>query len=260
MQLLSALVDPDPEGTGEYRFLVAGKHVKYVVIDGNVVPQEDRAFGPALIPQLPKFPPGNWNDGHISKDQVSGEAAFTYAEHVQLEGIQHQWHPRVIDHLELTKVGWLRPNIHRVKHTCFGDTIVVAKFAEFPWQIPFFESETTAYSWLEGNGIGPKFLGHLAEEGRIFGFLIEDIGDAPTATIHDLAICEQSLRQLHDLGIKHGDINKHNFVIKEGQAVLIDFERAEKCSDGAELKSEMLALPEALSDTSCRGGIGPPEY
>ena len=169
-----------------------------------------------------------------------------------------KWHSTVIDYLELTKVDSMRPNVYQVTHPCFGTTIVLAKFAEFPWKIPFFEAETTAYSWLDGTGVGPKFLGHITEEGRIIGFLIEYFGDARSATAQDLAVCEQALRELHELNVMHGDINKYNFLIRDGGAVLIDFERAEKCDDKAELELELAALSGSLSDPSYRGGAVPP--
>ena len=67
--------------------------------------------------------------------------------------------------------------------------------------------------------------------------------------------CRKALERLHDLGIKHGDINKHNFLVREGHdVVLIDFETAKKCSR-QELEDEMIVLEENLNDPSFRGGV-----
>jgi predicted Ser/Thr protein kinase len=173
-----------------------------------------------------------------------------------LSGVENTWHPTLINHLELRKLDRLRQNIHKVGHPRFEEPVLV-KFAEFPWQIPYLEAETTAYQWIDGSGIGPKFLGHVTEEGRMIGFVMEYIDGARTATPDDLGACQRALSRLHALGIKHGDINKHNFVVREdGEAVLIDFEAAERGRTGEELESEYSRLGDELEDMSGRGGVG----
>ena len=134
------------------------------------------------------------------------------------------------------------------------DRALLVKFAEFPWQMPFFEAETTAYEWIDGQGVGPKFLGHFTEAGRVIGFVMEYIDDARSADTRDLAACQSVLAKLHSLGIKHGDINKYNFLVREGRAVLIDFETALRCSEKKELQAEYEHLEHSLSDSSRRGG------
>jgi serine/threonine protein kinase len=158
-----------------------------------------------------------------------------------------------IDHLELKKLDRLRQNIHVVAHPLFNRALLV-KFTEFPWQIPFFEAETTAYNWIDGQGVGTSFLGHLTEAGRVIGFVMEYIKDAKPADTGDLAACQDVLAKLHSLGIKHGDINKNNFLVREGKAVLIDFETARRCTETKELKAEYDQLEHSLSDSSCGGG------
>jgi predicted Ser/Thr protein kinase len=56
------------------------------------------------------------------------------------------------------------------------------------------------------------------------------------------------------LGIKHGDINKHNFLIHDEKATLIDFDVATRCNDAKALTEEYHRLQEELQDTSGRGG------
>ncbi|KAI0117762.1 hypothetical protein GGR51DRAFT_500058 [Nemania sp. FL0031] len=255
VRLLANLVDPNDEEESEYRFLVDEKHVKYVTVDPGVFPKGDRTFAPVLIPMLPPFPPGNWNEGHISKDPLTQRPVFSRVTDSDLPGIRNTWYDRRIDHLELQKLDRVRQNIHLVTCSAFNFPVLV-KFAEFPWQMPFFEAETTAYEWIEGKGIGPKFLGHLTEAGRVFGFVLENVDGARTAEPQDLPACQRILAKLHALGIKHGDINKHNFLIRNGEAVLIDFETAQKCSEKAELESEYKQLEESLRDPSHRGGVG----
>lgn len=147
----------------------------------------------------------------------------------------------------------LRSNVCKAKSRRFDSTIVV-KFARFPWEIGYLNAETAAYEWTQGNQIGPRFLGHLTEEGRVIGFLMEWIKDAQHATPEDLSLCQQTLSRLHQLGLKHGDINRHNFLIREGRAILIDMESCEPCEDEKALEKEYSELEKELRDTSGRGG------
>ena len=121
--------------------------------------------------------------------------------------------------------------------------------------MPQLEAETTAYEWIEGQQIGPAFLGHLTEEGRDIGFVISRISDCRHATPEDFAVCHSALSRLHNLGIKHGDTNKHNFLIYDEKATLIDFDSASRGASDDELQAELDQLPDQLRDTSGRGGI-----
>ena len=119
--------------------------------------------------------------------------------------------------------------------------------------MPFFEAETTAYQWIDGQGVSPNFLGHLTEDGRVIGFVMEYIDDARSADIGDLAACQDVLARLHSLGIKHGDINKYNFLVRGERAVLVDFETAKRCEEQKALEAEYEHLEHSLSDSSYRG-------
>ena len=78
-----------------------------------------------------------------------------------------------------------------------------------------------------------------------------------TADVEDSAKCQRASRKLHKLGLKHGDINKHNFPIKEGteEAFLIDFDTTTRCHDQQELSREFEGLQEQLEENTGRGGI-----
>ncbi len=232
------------------------RHVKYVTVAPGILPKDDRTFAPVLLSSLPPFPSGDWNEGHVSQDAQTGEPVFTSAKKSSLSGVKNVWHPTLIEHLELRELDRLRQNIHKVAHPSF-DKPVLVKFAEFPWQTSYLEAETTAYQWIDGRGIGPRFLGHVTEEGRVIGFVMEYIDDARTATPGDLRACQSALSRLHALGIKHGDINKHNFVLRGGgEVVLIDFEAAEKAKTREELDVKYSRLDDELRDLSGRGGVG----
>lgn len=102
-------------------------------------------------------------------------------------------------------------------------------------------------------GSAPSSSPHLTEAGRVFGFVMEYIDGARFADIGDLAACQEILSRLHSLGIKHGDVNKYNFLIREGKAMLVDFEASQRCNKKQELEAEYEQLEDSLSDTSTRG-------
>ena len=256
VELLAVLVVPDIDTPNDhYRFLVDKKHVKYVTIARNILTPQERSEAHVLIPSLPEFPAGEWNKGHVSLDQTTGEPVFSNLRKSSLPGIGNAWHETTIDYTELKFEDEIRQTIYRARHPKFPKP-VLAKFAQFSWEIPYFAAETTSYQWIHDRGIGPRFLGHIHEEGRIIGFVLEELLHVRTAEPKDLALCQRSLQELHDLGIKHGDINKHNFLISDERAVLIDFESTQKCEDEAQLREEYDMLEESLADTSGRGGVG----
>lgn len=131
----------------------------------------------------------------------------------------------------------------------------MVKFARFHYEIAQLERETNAYKWIEGRNIGPKFLGHLTEHGRVIEFAMSKVEEARYATRDDLSVCRQALRRLHALGIKHGDTNKHNVLIRPHGVTMIDFDFAEQNVTEAELNEELDGLEQQLVDTSGKGGV-----
>ena len=126
---------------------------------------------------------------------------------------------------------------------------MLVKFAVWPWEIPFMEVETAAYQWIRDSGIGPKFLGHLTEgrDGRVVGFVTEWVEGARAAGPGDIDGCKKALGRLHKLGIKLGDINRHNFLVRDRHdVVLVDFETAKRDCSATELEDEMNALESRL--------------
>jgi len=92
----------------------------------------------------------------------------------------------------------LRTNMY--KATCprlNKSKTTITKFPIFAWEIPHLAAETAAYEWIDSHKIAPKSLGHLFEEGRIIGFLIERITDARHVTREDISACQVVLSKLH---------------------------------------------------------------
>ncbi|KAF5545348.1 kinase-like domain-containing protein [Fusarium mexicanum] len=242
VRMLACLLDGDDIMESDYRFLVNGSLAKYVkTAPGTFLcDPEDRAFEPVLLGNLfPQFPPGNWNNGHVARDPATGEPSFVKTEIVQFparlrQGVRVSTHPGV-------NAG--RP--------------VLVKFAVWPWEVSYAEAETTAYEWLQNVEVVPKFLGFVTEgkDGRVIGFVTEFIEGARPAEPRDIEGCEKALKKLHELGIKMGDTNKFNFLVRDGHDVMIaDLEAAEQGCSQDELQEEMKGLKACLEDTSFLGG------
>lgn len=223
IQLLQACVDEETES--EFHILVNNKYIKYITVDHGLYNVEDMCFGPSLIELIPPFPPGDWNEGHVTRDTETGTIGFSAIERSNFPGVERAWHPGHIEYLELQMGEKLRANVYEATCDRFPSPIV-AKLARLEWEIPQLDSETVAYEWIAGHHIGPEFLGHVLEERGIIGFVMERVTGARRATPDDLPMYRIVLSRLHQLGVKHGDMNKHNFLIRDGIAVLIDSDSA----------------------------------
>ena len=236
IRLLQASADTETES--EFRLLVDDRFVKYLTIDAGIYDCDDMCFGPSLLSLLPPLPPGDWNTCHISRNFQTNEPHFSAGSKVELRGVTTTWHDTFVDHLSLREARFLRSNVYEV--TCPGfESTIIAKFARFEWEIGYLAAETQTYEWIEGQDIGPRFLGHLTEEGRVIGFLISHVTDGRHASPEDYPLCHFALSRLHNLGIKHGDINKHNFLIHDGKATLIDFDNSSRPAGSDELEAEL---------------------
>lgn len=262
VQLMACLLDYDDTDASDYRFLVDGKHVKYVTTAPGTFrgAEDDRGFEPILLGELlPQFPVGAWNKAFVARDTKTGEVSFVKTETVGLAGVENLWHPARLNELDFTKKDRIRQRVHVSTHPTLNNSKpVLIKLAVWPWEIKSMEIETTAYQQINGSGIGPKFLGHLTEgkDGRVVGFVVEWLQDARAAGPGDMEGCKKALGRLHRLGIKLGDINKHNFLVRDGHdVVLVDFEAAKHNCLPDELNNEMSALKSSLEDKGFRGGV-----
>lgn len=253
IELLQAEVDENDQSF--FRVLVDGLSIKYITVEPDIYSTEDMCFSPSLVSVLPTFPIGDWNDGLVAKNPNDGKPFFARVCLAPFPGVQNTWHEIYVDYLDLSIGRKLRTGIYEAKSS-LSDDIIVVKFARFPWEVQYIENETTAYQWISGHNIGPQFLGHLTENGRVIGFLMERITDARHASAEDIEVCREVLSRLHNLGVRHGDTNRFNFLIRDSKATLIDFDTAQKCDDRDSLLQESEELSACLKDMSGRGGGG----
>ncbi|KAF5234123.1 hypothetical protein FAUST_7774 [Fusarium austroamericanum] len=209
--VLSMEVDDDDSFESYYR-LRLGTQVKYVTISPGTFDRDTLSFP---VPSLPRFPDNEeWTIAYLSRDETSGELKTTVSSPTRL-GI-HQWHQTRIDCLDLEKTKSLTPMVFQaVSHsTILPSDTMITKIARFEWEMPRMEQETRAYQLLEGSRLAPRFLGHIHENGRVMGFLLEKL-EGRSASIQDLDACETALGKLHELGLLHGDANRYNFLFTE---------------------------------------------
>ena len=87
---------------------------------------------------------------------------------------------------------------------------------------------------------------HISHLGDL-GFIAEWLEGARAAGPGEIDGRKKALGRLHKLGIKLGDINKHNFLARHGHdVVLVDFETAKRDCSALELEDEMSALESRL--------------
>jgi len=222
-----------------FRVLFPAGRVLYVEIPPGVFENDDDVVGPDVVAILPQNLPPHVNIIHIGP---GFDINFEWRELASAS----TWNPRIIDILNLSRVARYS---ERVFETVIDGTPAIGKYARFEHEIDDIRNETDIYRRLHGTGIGPRFLGHLAEEGRVIGFAMEKV-IGRRANKADYNAVRDALTKLHDLGIRHGDINRNNFVITERGAVIIDFEAGVMDSNASE---EMTELQERLERDDSEG-------
>ncbi|CAI7646524.1 unnamed protein product [Penicillium glandicola] len=253
--VLSMEVDDEDSFESEYRLRI-GNQVKYIIISPKTFDRDTLSFPVQSLPNLPWS--DEWTVAHISRDETSGDLKTSISNR-PLAGVKCQWHCTLLDCLELERIKPLTAAaFEAVSHPTLPiifqtSATVIAKIARFEWEIPRIERETRAYQLLEGSGLTPRFLGHIHENGRIMGFLLEKIEGHP-ASIQDLDICEAALGKLHELGFLHGDANRYNFLVTEEGVKLLDFECLQENASRESMREELESLRLELTEESGRGG------
>ena len=229
-----------------------GDRVKYVAVAPGTLDSDELLMPLYSLPPLP-YKEDGWTVARVSRSAENQKLKFSL-KHRPLLGVKETWHPKKIDCLSLQRVQRLTVNTFECirKDQAAPCSTLVAKIARFEWEIPRIECETHAYRLLQPTDIAPRFLGHISEEGRVIGFLLEKL-DGFSAGIDHLPRCAEVLGHLHRLGLLHGDINRHNFIVGEGWTKMIDFEKCQETQDGRLMNAEMACLSSELQDESGRG-------
>lgn len=253
--ILSMEVDDEDAYESEYRVQI-GSQVKYLVISPGTYERDTLSFPIESLPPLPYHE--KWTVAHISRNKTSNDLEYTLTDQ-RLPGVNNQWHHLSIDCLSLEKTNLLTAMVFEaVLHSPVlthhdSKPTVIAKIARFEWELPRIERETRAYQLLEGSGLAPRFLGHVHENGRIMGFILEKLEGSP-ASISHLSSCETAIGGLHRLGLLHGDVNRYNFLVTEEGVKLLDFEGSQENASPESMHKELESIRTKLTDESGRGG------
>ncbi|CAI6340619.1 unnamed protein product [Periconia digitata] len=253
IEILNQLID-DEQGTYRVR---AGHRVHYVTIPTSTFDEDTMCRTYLLIPQLPAFPDEDWTTMHISRG-IDG-VIESILSHKPLPEIHEPWHHRRIDVLSLKRTKRHRSNVHEVS---YEDRPAIAKIALFEWDFQRIENETIIYSIINKHQhqhpaeppCAPEFLGHLTENDRVIGFLLEKV-DGEFASIENVSDCQNVLHRLHGMGLIHGDVNRYNFIVDQSHKTvrMIDFEHAEEF-DETRARQELESLASELTENTGRGG------
>jgi predicted Ser/Thr protein kinase len=261
MAFLMLSMDFDTSGqSNSYFRILANTIVKYVIIAPGTMDAESLDDMPLnfmnLLPPLP-YDDSSWTTAHIFRS-ASGELLSSLSRS-QLKGVTALWHPSMIDFRQLERIESLAPLTQECKWLSRvppddSNITMIAKMARFEWEIPYIQRETEIYSLLEGTEIAPQFLGHIHEQGRIIGILLEKVNGRP-AGIEDLQICSSALNRLHGLGISHGDCNRYNFIVGvDAKVTLVDFEKSTVGASEDSMQVETANLHKELVEVTGRGG------
>ncbi|KAI1288720.1 alpha-galactosidase A [Xylaria venustula] len=257
-QLISMEVSTSGRCDCYYRIL-AGQRVKYITVGAGALSIEALDDMPldfqSILPPLPYFD-DTWKSAYVTRNPSSSQLEVTFSTK-GLPGVKTLWHPLMVDHLDIERTERLTLLAQECQWKTKDDTRqrMVAKMARFDWEVQYMEAETRMYQVLAGQDLAPEFVAHVHEAGRVIGFLLEKIPGGRNAEPPDLEACKTTLRRFHALGFVHGDCNKYNFIIRpNGQAVLIDFDHAERCTEPARTEAELASLELQLAETTGRGG------
>lgn len=146
--------------------------------------------------------------------------------------------------LEFNPIYSISDRIRVVTHPDINDgkTELAMKIWPSPMciQLPI-ETEMMAYRACDGMDITPKFVGHVAEKGRVIGFLTEYIQGSHKPKDDEKELCRKVLERFHQLTGWHrctSANHRRNFIIKDGKAYMVDLGAAHTPATVAMLGSE----------------------
>lgn len=196
-------------GRDDCYFRILTSHsVKYITVQARALDAHSLMDMPLnfqdILPMLP-YGENHWNAAYVSRNAGTGKLEATL-EKKDLPGVETVWHQKKINFLDLQRTQQLTllaqecttksDNLasHNQSEKC-GKSTIIAKIARFPWEIQYIEAETRIYKLLQSSAIAPRFLGHIHEEGRVIGFLLEKV-EGRRAGMADLEICQRAALSL----------------------------------------------------------------
>lgn len=149
-----------PSGTTDSHFsILTNRSVKYITIKAGALDIEPLHDMPLdfenVLPSLP-YREDTWKSAHITRNPSTNQLQATFSS-AALPSVETIWHPRMIDHLDIERTGYLTLLAQECNWTAHpAPEPMVAKMARFDWEIGYIEAETRMYQALEGRGIAPQ--------------------------------------------------------------------------------------------------------
>ncbi|OAA69231.1 alpha-galactosidase A [Akanthomyces lecanii RCEF 1005] len=115
---------------------------------------------------------------HIYRATPKDEPEATFSQG-KLASVDTVWHPTMINFMALRKTERLTLLAEEAvwQREPHAPQLIIAKMTRFFWEILYIEAETAIFEHLAALNIGPKFLGHVHENGRVIGFALEKLLD-----------------------------------------------------------------------------------
>jgi len=158
--------------------------IKHLHINNDIdsIATRKSLYSSANVVRFPRLPDGEWNFAEIALVEINKHVEITWLDK-SLPGVNDTWHPLKLEYLELQFHPLETTSSEHIKLVSHPSLMTlnnraILKVAEFPDYIPHIEHETRMYKELVGADGAPRFLGHVAENGRVIGFLLEYIVDA----------------------------------------------------------------------------------
>jgi hypothetical protein len=134
---------------------------------------------------------------------------------IEIASVKTLWHPIQVERSDLRIYNFVKYRTNVFRAPGFSQPVIV-KMGTFLQEIPHINWENEVYRYLSTNKdaeIGPRFLGHVMEQGRCVGFMLEWVQYFREAQIEDYELCVKALDDLRGIELKHGDISPSNFLI-----------------------------------------------
>jgi hypothetical protein len=190
--------------------------IKHLHVNNNIdnIATRKSLYSNTNVVRFPSLPEGEWNFAEISLVEINKHVDITWLDK-SLPGVSVTWHPLKLEYLELQFHPLETTSSEHIKLVSHPSLITlnnraILKFAEFPDYIPHIEHETRMYKQLIGAGGAPRFLGHVAENGRVIGFLLEYIVDTrrnfQTQTCRKLDGSTNALKFLGNVTTHDGEV------------------------------------------------------
>ncbi|KAJ4155622.1 hypothetical protein LMH87_000858 [Akanthomyces muscarius] len=245
------------------RYIGGRATVVYVhVSTTEFLAEDNRTYGPGIIRLLSKL--DEWRRPDWKTLTITMNAASTLQ--IDVDAFQpHSMSPASIhgcyglfDVLNLKREYNVKA---RTRHCLARGAEVYVKLARFEFEVRALEREVKVYHRLCGSAVSPALVGYVYEDthDRVVGFITEElVGHYPEST-DDYVACSEALRDLHEVGVIHGDMNKYNIIMTKDGPKFIDFEASrlrDETTDWEKLaEKEKQNLYKGLSDQS---GLGAP--